>query len=140
MGKIKRKKALIFGITGQDGSYLAEYLLKKNYIIHGVKRRSSSANTERIDHIFDSLDFSNKNFFIHYGDISDGTSTLNIINKIKPDEIYNLAAQSHVRVSFDIPEYTADVTALGALRILEAIRILRLKTKYYQAQAQRCMD
>jgi len=136
MGKIKRKKALIFGITGQDGSYLAEYLLKKNYIIHGVKRRSSSANTERIDHIFDSLDFSNKNFFIHYGDISDGTSTLNIINKIKPDEIYNLAAQSHVRVSFDIPEYTADVTALGALRILEAIRILRLKkTKYYQASS-----
>ena len=111
-------------------------LLKKNYIIHGVKRRSSSANTERIDHIFDSFDFSNKNFFIHYGDISDGTSTLNIINKIKPNEIYNLAAQSHVRVSFDIPEYTADITALGALRILEAIRILKLKkTKYYQASS-----
>ena len=136
MAKIKKKVALIFGITGQDGSYLAEFLLKKNYIIHGVKRRSSSANTERIDHIFDSLDFSNKNFFIHYGDISDGTSTLNIINKIKPDEIYNLAAQSHVRVSFDIPEYTADITALGSLRILEAIRILRLnKTKYYQASS-----
>ncbi len=136
MGKIRRKKALIFGITGQDGSYLAELLLKKNYVIHGVKRRSSSANTERIDHIFDSLDFSNKNFFIHYGDISDGTSTLNIINKIRPDEIYNLAAQSHVRVSFDIPEYTADITALGALRILEAIRILKLKkTKYYQASS-----
>tara|TARA_B100001121_G_scaffold308338_1_gene332112 strand:- start:819 stop:1865 length:1047 start_codon:yes stop_codon:yes gene_type:complete len=136
MGKIKRKTALIFGITGQDGSYLAELLLKKNYIIHGVKRRSSSANTERIDHIFDSFDFSNKNFFIHYGDISDGTSTLNIINKIKPNEIYNLAAQSHVRVSFDIPEYTADITALGALRILEAIRILKLKkTKYYQASS-----
>ena len=111
-------------------------MLKKNYIIHGVKRRSSSANTDRIDHIFDSLDFSNKNFFIHYGDIADGTSTLNIINKIKPDEIYNLAAQSHVRVSFDIPEYTADITALGSLRILEAIRILRLKkTKYYQASS-----
>ena len=135
MGKIK-KKALIFGITGQDGSYLAELLLKKNYIIHGVKRRSSSANTERIDHLFDSLNFSNKNFFIHYGDISDGTSTLNIINKIKPDEIYNLAAQSHVRVSFDIPEYTADITALGSLRILESIRILNLKkTKYYQASS-----
>ncbi len=135
MGKIK-KKALIFGITGQDGSYLAELLLKKNYIIHGVKRRSSSANTERIDHLFDSLNFSNKNFFIHYGDISDGTSTLNIINKIKPDEIYNLAAQSHVRVSFDIPEYTADITALGALRILESLRILNLKkTKYYQASS-----
>ena len=136
MAKIKKKTALIFGITGQDGSYLAELLLKKNYVIHGVKRRSSSANTERIDHIFDSIDFSNKNFFIHYGDISDGTSTLNIINKIKPDEIYNLAAQSHVRVSFDIPEYTADITALGSLRILEAIRILKLnKTKYYQASS-----
>ena len=127
MGKIKKKVALIFGITGQDGSYLAEFLLKKNYIIHGVKRRSSSANTERIDHLFDSLNFSNKNFFIHYGDISDGTSTLSIINKIKPDEIYNLAAQSHVRVSFDVPEYTADITALGALRILESIKILNLK-------------
>ena len=136
MGKIKKKVALIFGITGQDGSYLAELLLKKNYIIHGVKRRSSSANTERIDHLFDSLNFSNKNFFIHYGDISDGTSTLSIINKIKPDEIYNLAAQSHVRVSFDVPEYTADITALGALRILESIKILNLKkTKYYQASS-----
>ena len=136
MGKIKKKVALIFGITGQDGSYLAEFLLKKNYIIHGVKRRSSSANTERIDHLFDSLNFSNKNFFIHYGDISDGTSTLSIINKIKPNEIYNLAAQSHVRVSFDVPEYTADITALGALRILESIKILNLKkTKYYQASS-----
>ena len=137
MGKINKKKiAIIFGITGQDGSYLAELLLKKNYIIHGVKRRSSSANTERIDHLFDSLNFSNKNFFIHYGDISDGTSTLNIINKIKPNEIYNLAAQSHVRVSFDVPEYTADITALGALRILESIRILNLKKiKYYQASS-----
>jgi GDPmannose 4,6-dehydratase len=136
MGKIKKKVALIFGITGQDGSYLAEFLLKKNYVIHGVKRRSSSANTERIDHLFDSLNFSNKNFFIHYGDISDGTSTLSIINKIKPDEIYNLAAQSHVRVSFDVPEYTADITALGALRILESIKILNLKkTKYYQASS-----
>jgi len=136
MKKSKKKIALIFGITGQDGSYLAEFLLKKNYTIHGVKRRSSSANTERIDHLFDSVNFSNKNFFIHYGDISDGTSTLNIINKIKPDEIYNLAAQSHVRVSFDIPEYTADITALGALRILESLRILNLKkTKYYQASS-----
>ncbi len=140
MAKIEKRKkkkiALIFGITGQDGSYLAELLLKKNYIIHGVKRRSSSPNTERIDNLFDSVNFSNKNIFIHYGDISDGTSTLNIINKIKPDEIYNLAAQSHVRVSFDIPEYTADITALGALRILESIRILKLKkTKYYQASS-----
>ena len=136
MARLKKKIALIFGITGQDGSYLAELLLKKNYIIHGVKRRSSSANTERIDHLFDSINFSKKNIFIHYGDISDGTSTLNIINKIKPNEIYNLAAQSHVRVSFDIPEYTADITALGALRILESIRILNLKkTKYYQASS-----
>jgi GDPmannose 4,6-dehydratase len=136
MAKLKKKIALIFGITGQDGSYLAELLLSKDYIIHGVKRRSSSANTERVDHLFDSVNFNNKNIFIHYGDISDGTSTLNIINKIKPDEIYNLAAQSHVRVSFDIPEYTADITALGALRILEAIRILDLKkTKYYQASS-----
>ena len=137
MGKVKKKKiALIFGITGQDGSYLAELLLKKNYIIHGVKRRSSSANTERIDHLFDSLNFTNKNFFIHYGDISDASSTLNIISKIKPDEIYNLAAQSHVRVSFDIPEYTANITALGTLRILEAMKILNLKkTKYYQASS-----
>ena len=136
MARLKKKIALIFGITGQDGSYLAELLLKKNYIIHGVKRRSSSANTERIDHLFDSINFTKKNIFIHYGDISDGTSTLNIINKIKPNEIYNLAAQSHVRVSFDIPEYTADITALGALRILESIRILNLKkTKYYQASS-----
>ena len=133
---MKNKKALIFGITGQDGSYLAEFLLKKNYIIHGVKRRSSSANTERIDHIFDSINFKSKNFFIHYGDVTDSSSTLNIINKIKPDEIYNLAAQSHVRVSFDIPEYTANSTALGSLRILEAIKNLNLyKTKYYQASS-----
>ena len=132
----KNKKALIFGITGQDGSYLAEFLLRKNYIIHGVKRRSSSANTERIDHIFDSINFKNKNFFIHYGDVTDSSSTLNIINKTKPDEIYNLAAQSHVKVSFDIPEYTANSTALGTLRILEALKSLNLKkTKYYQASS-----
>ncbi len=133
---MKSKKALIFGITGQDGSYLAEFLLKKNYTIHGVKRRSSSANTERIDHIFDSINFKSKNLFIHYGDITDSSSTLGLINKIKPDEIYNLAAQSHVRVSFDIPEYTANSTALGSLRILEAIKNLNLKkTKYYQASS-----
>ena len=136
MAIIKSKKALIFGVTGQDGSYLAEFLLKKNYIIHGVKRRSSSANTERIDHIFDSINFKSKNFFIHYGDVTDSSSTLSLINKIKPDEIYNLAAQSHVRVSFDIPEYTANSTALGSLRILEAIKNLNLKkTKYYQASS-----
>ena len=123
----RKKKALIFGVTGQDGSYLAEFLLKKNYIIHGVKRRSSSANTERLDHIFDSINFKSKNFYIHYGDVTDSSNTLSLINKIRPDEIYNLAAQSHVRVSFDIPEYTANSTALGALRILESIRILNLK-------------
>ncbi len=133
---MKKKIALIFGITGQDGSYLAEFLLKKGYVIHGVKRRSSSENTIRIDHLFDSINFTNKNFFIHYGDVSDGTSTLKIINKVKPNEIYNLAAQSHVRVSFDIPEYTADVTALGTLRILESIKALNLrKIKFYQASS-----
>jgi len=132
-----KKIALIFGVTGQDGSYLAEFLLKKNYIIHGVKRRSSSANTERLDHIFDSINFKSKNFFIHYGDVTDSSSILSLINKIKPDEIYNLAAQSHVRVSFDIPEYTANSTAMGSLRILESIKILNLqkKTKYYQASS-----
>ena len=134
MGKIK-KKALIFGGTGQDGSYLAELLLKKNYKVYGVKRRSSSANTERIDHIFDSINFKNKNFVIYYGDLADGSNILKIINDVKPDEIYNLAAQSHVRVSFDIPEYTSDITGLGSLRILEAIRSLKLKTKFYQASS-----
>ena len=136
MAKLKKKIALIFGVTGQDGSYLAEYLLEKNYVIHGVKRRSSSANTQRIDHLHDSVDFSNKNFFIHYGDVTDSSSTINLINAIKPDEIYNLAAQSHVKVSFDIPEYTANSTALGTLRILEALRFLKMKkTKYYQASS-----
>ena len=131
-----KKKAIIFGITGQDGSYLAEFLLKKRYIIHGVKRRSSSENTQRIDHLFDSINFKNKNFFIHYGDITDSSSIFNLINKIKPNEIYNLSAQSHVRVSFDIPEYTANSTALGCLRILEALKSLKLyKTKYYQASS-----
>ena len=131
------KIALIFGITGQDGSYLAELLLKKKYTVHGVKRRGSSPNTERIDHIFDSVNFSNKNFFLHYGDTTDGGNIFRLISKIKPDEIYNLAAQSHVKVSFEVPEYTANSTALGALRILEAIKSLNLikKTKYYQASS-----
>ena len=134
--KKKKKIALIFGVTGQDGSYLVEFLLNKNYIVHGIKRRSSSANTDRIDHIFDSINFKNKNFFIHYGDITDSSSVFNIINNTKPDEIYNLAAQSHVRVSFEIPEYTANTTALGTLRILEALKSLNLfKTKYYQASS-----
>ena len=126
------KKALIFGITGQDGSYLAEFLLKKKYKVHGVKRKSSSLNTERIDHIYEK---NNKNFFLHYGDLTDAISINKLINLIKPDEIYNLAAQSHVAVSFIIPNYTANVDALGCLNILEAIKSLGLikKVKFYQA-------
>ena len=125
MGKKNKKKiAIIFGITGQDGSYLAELLLKKNYIIHGVKRRSSSANTERIDHLFDSLNFSTKNIFIHYGDLCDSSSIFKIINEIRPNEIYNLAAQSHVGVSFQLPNYTTQVNSLGTLNILDAIKKL----------------
>tara|TARA_Y100000816_G_scaffold212791_1_gene158291 strand:- start:1008 stop:2051 length:1044 start_codon:yes stop_codon:yes gene_type:complete len=129
------KKALIFGITGQDGSYLAEFLLKKKYIVHGVKRRSSSINTFRIDHIYQDPHEKKRNFFLHYGDITDSTSVSKIIELIRPDEIYNLAAQSHVAVSFEVPEYTANADALGALRILEAIKFHKLekKTKFYQA-------
>lgn len=128
-----KKIALITGITGQDGSYLAELLLKKNYIVHGIKRRSSLINTQRIDHLY--VDTHNKtNFYLHYGDIIDANNILELINKIKPDEIYNLAAQSHVLTSFVIPDYTAQVNALGTLRILESIRVLGLKkTKFYQA-------
>ena len=132
---MKKKIALIFGITGQDGSYLAELLLKKNYIVHGVKRRSSSINTSRIDHIYQDPHEKNYKFRLHYGDITDSLSVSRIIQKIKPDEIYNLAAQSHVAVSFEVPEYTANTDALGALRILEAIKFHKLnkKTKFYQA-------
>jgi GDPmannose 4,6-dehydratase len=133
---MKKKIALIFGVTGQDGSYLAEFLIKKNYIVHGVKRRSSSPNTDRIDHIFDFLDFKSKKFFLHYGDLSDVTSLLNIIYKTNPDEIYNLAAQSHVKISSAIPEYTANITGLGSLRILEIIRFYKKKKiKFYQASS-----
>ncbi len=131
-----KKTALITGITGQDGAYLAEFLLEKGYHVHGVKRRSSSINTERIDHIYEDLNQNEKaNFELHYGDLSDSTNIIKIIKKTNPDEIYNLGAMSHVAVSFEIPEYTADVDALGCLRILEAIRILGLekKTKFYQA-------
>ena len=130
-----KKKALIFGITGQDGSYLAEFLLKKKYLVHGVKRRSSSIYTFRIDHIYQDPHAKSRNFFLHYGDITDSTSVSKIIKSIKPDEIYNLAAQSHVAVSFEVPEYTANADALGALRILEAIKFHKLekKTKFYQA-------
>ena len=125
------KTALIFGVTGQDGSYLAEFLLKKKYKVHGVKRKSSSYNTNRIDHILET----NKNFSLHYGDVTDAILVMNIISRIKPDEIYNLSAQSHVAVSFEIPEYTANVDALGCLRILEAIKSSNLtkKSKFYQA-------
>ena len=125
------KSALIFGVTGQDGSYLAEFLLKKKYKVHAVKRKSSSYNTNRIDHIFSS----NKNFILHYGDVTDSLMIINLIKKIRPNEIYNLAAQSHVAVSFKIPEYTANTDALGCLRILEAIKSCGLikKTKFYQA-------
>ena len=130
-----KKIALIFGVTGQDGSYLAEFLLKKNYIVHGVKRRSSSINTLRVDHIYQDPHEKNYTFRLHYGDITDSSSVSSIIKKIKPDEIYNLAAQSHVAVSFEVPEYTANADALGALRILEAIKFHKLekKTKFYQA-------
>ena len=132
---MKKKVALIFGVTGQDGSYLAELLLKKNYIVNGVKRRSSSINTFRVDHIYQDPHEKNYNFRLHYGDITDSSSVSDIIRKVKPDEIYNLAAQSHVAVSFEVPEYTANADALGTLRILEAIKFNKLekKTKFYQA-------
>ena len=132
---MKKKTALIFGITGQDGSYLAEILLKKNYIVNGVKRRSSSINTSRVDHIYQDPHEKNYKFRLFYGDITDSLSVSSIIKKTRPDEIYNLAAQSHVAVSFEVPEYTANADALGALRILEAIKFHKLekKTKFYQA-------
>ncbi len=131
---MKIKKALITGITGQDGSYLAEYLLKKNYIVHGIKRKSSSFNTQRIDDIFNDRKYKKK-FILHYGDLTDSNSINTIIKKVNPDEIYNLAAQSHVGTSFQMPEYTTNVNALGTLRILDAIKSLGLekKTKFYQA-------
>ena len=129
------KKALITGITGQDGSYLAEFLLNKGYQVHGIKRRSSSINTSRIDHLYQDPNEKNLKLILHHGDLTDSTNLIRIIQEIQPDEIYNLAAQSHVAVSFEEPEYTANSDALGSLRILEAIRILKLekKTKYYQA-------
>ena len=129
------KKALITGITGQDGSYLAEFLLNKGYEVHGIKRRTSLINTDRIDHLYQDPHEATRKFILHHGDLTDATSLIRIIQEVQPDEIYNLAAQSHVAVSFEEPEYTANSDALGALRILEAIRILKLekKTKYYQA-------
>jgi len=128
-----KKKALISGVTGQDGSYLAEFLLKKNYIVHGIKRKSSTFNTSRIDHIYKDF-HSSSNFKLHYGDLTDSNSIFNLVSKIRPDEIYNLGAQSHVGHSFEIPEYTSEVSGLGTLRMLEAMRFLNLKkTKFYQA-------
>ena len=129
------KKALITGITGQDGSYLAEFLLEKGYEVHGIKRRASSFNTQRIDHIYNLPHVKEKQFLLHYGDLTDASNLTSVISKIKPDEIYNLGAQSHVAVSFESPEYTANVDAIGTLRLLEAIRFLGLqdKTKFYQA-------
>ncbi len=129
------KTALITGITGQDGAYLAEFLLKKGYSVHGVKRRASSFNTERIDHLFQEPHLEHRNFFLHYGDMTDASNLTRIVHDTQPDEIYNLAAQSHVKVSFESPEYTANVDALGALRILEAVRLLRRErvTRFYQA-------
>lgn len=129
------KIALITGITGQDGAYLAEYLLKKGYKVHGIKRRASSLNTQRIDHLFQDPHTINQQFFLHYGDMTDSMNLTRIIQEVQPDEIYNLAAQSHVKVSFDLPEYTANTDAIGTLRILEAVRLLGLtnKTRIYQA-------
>ncbi len=129
------KVALITGITGQDGAYLAELLLGKGYLVHGIKRRSSSFNTDRIDHLYQDPHINNRNFILHYGDLTDATNLIRIIQQVQPDEIYNLAAQSHVAVSFETPEYTANADGLGTLRILEAIRILGLekKTRFYQA-------
>ena len=131
----KNKVALITGITGQDGSYLAEFLLDKGYEVHGIKRRASSFNTERIDHIFQDSHDENQNLYLHYGDLTDSSNLTRILKEIKPDEVYNLAAQSHVAVSFEVPEYTADVVAMGTLRLLEAIRFVGLakKTRFYQA-------
>ncbi|MBW5397463.1 GDP-mannose 4,6-dehydratase [Brachyspira pilosicoli] len=127
------KKALITGITGQDGSYLVEFLLEKGYEVHGIIRRSSSFNTERIDNLYQDPHINDVKMFLHYGDLSDSSNLSRLLEKIQPDEIYNLAAQSHVRVSFDMPEYTADVVGLGTIRILDAIKETRIKTKFYQA-------
>ncbi len=129
------KKALITGITGQDGSYLAEFLLEKGYEVHGIKRRSSSFNTQRVDHIYQSPSVNDRNFVLHYGDLSDSLNLTRVVAEVEPDEIYNLGAQSHVAVSFESPEYTADVNGIGTLRLLEAIRFLNLtkKTRFYQA-------
>src|ERR1700755_110245 len=130
-----QKVALLTGVTGQDGAYLAELLLNKGYVVHGIKRRSSMFNTDRIDHLYQDQHEKNVHFKLHYGDLTDSTNLIRIVQEVQPDEIYNLAAQSHVAVSFETPEYTANADALGTLRLLEAIRILKLekKTRFYQA-------
>ena len=132
---MSKKVALITGVTGQDGSYLAEFLLEKGYEVHGIKRRASSLNTQRVDHIYQDLHEDNVNFFLHYGDLTDSSNLTRILKEVQPDEVYNLGAQSHVAVSFEAPEYTADVDGMGTLRLLEAIRFLGLekKTRFYQA-------
>jgi len=132
---LMKKKALITGITGQDGSYLAEFLLAKGYEVHGIKRRASSFNTQRVDHIYQDSHVENKNFVLHYGDLTDTSNLTRILQEVQPDEVYNLGAQSHVAVSFEVPEYTADVDGIGTLRLLEAIRLLGMekKTRFYQA-------
>src|SRR5688572_17524241 len=133
MGKV----ALVTGVTGQDGAYLAELLLKKGYIVHGIKRRSSLFNTDRIDGLYEDPHIKKRHFVLHYGDLTDSTNLIRIIQEVQPDEIYNLGAMSHVKVSFEIPEYTANADGIGALRLLEAIRLLGLekKTKLYQASS-----
>ena len=132
---MNQKVALITGVTGQDGSYLAEFLLEKGYVVHGIKRRASSFNTERVDHLYQDPHIDHRNFVLHYGDLTDSSNLTRILQQVQPDEVYNLGAQSHVAVSFESPEYTADVDAIGPLRLLEAIRILGLekKTRFYQA-------
>src|SRR6267154_5391939 len=132
---MSERVAFITGVTGQDGAYLAELLLAKGYVVHGVKRRSSSFNTERVDHLYHDLHEGNVRFFLHYGDMTDATNLIRIVQDVRPSEIYNLAAQSHVQVSFETPEYTANADALGTLRLLEAIRILRMEkqVRFYQA-------
>ena len=125
------KKALITGCTGQDGSYLSEFLLAKGYEVHGLKRRASSFNTDRVDHIFQDLHESDNRFFLHFADLTDGSSLSALLHELEPDEIYNLGAQSHVKVSFDVPEFTADVVALGTLRLLEAMRLTGVKCRFF---------
>ena len=135
MIETKAKRAIVTGITGQDGSYLAELLLRKGYEVHGLIRRSSTFNTDRIDHIYQDPHVPHPNLFLHYSDLADGSRLVTLLNEIQPDEVYNLGAQSHVRVSFDEPEYTGDITGLGTIRLLEAIRAIGLETRFYQASS-----